>query len=383
MVSSLKFKNHYSAISNLQKSLLIEDCGCPIVDWRLTISEFLSMNLISKEIPLCLPLPSQGRGSSGGAKRTPFWILLFLFLSCQSNQLTHTPLTAKTNYNLSYQSDNQLIHSLLTANPKTQKLNLQLSIINSSSSPITIQHAEVEIQTSEGIRSAPLPDSASQTIIPPHSVEKLDLFYEPINDLFLHRTIQFKGDLEKEYLLPFNFIKNEEGKVVFEDTLFFQMEDRFFQNYLTDYGNESSLQLFKMEDQTVPGQPEIRNPEIHWQNVHSQLNLWRIKDTLNFSIRIFNQAEKTLALNPEKMALNINDITFTPSLSNKKQPDISSQGQNWLLRKGSRFAYTFQYMVSEEFEEIIWQPNALFWIKSSTPLLEKEVIFRKKAVAGP
>ncbi|MCB0846619.1 MAG: hypothetical protein KDE26_25395, partial [Bacteroidetes bacterium] len=222
----------------------------------------------------------------------------------------------------------------------------------------------------------------NKVMIPPESNQLISFHFQPVNSYPLHRKIDYHGDLKKRYYFPLSCIQAQSGLILSQESLRFYLSDSLYENYLTNWGKESSTRLYKFDlketffnGYSPLSPPEVRDEEIHLQNIHLRFQLWHFSDTLTCEWKITNQSEEAVYINPKQVLIE-NEGQILAPLPAKHKAEVSNLiDGKWVIRPGGKFQYRFRFKPEGILNNPVLSTSGILVGEKRKPLFYEDISF--------
>jgi hypothetical protein len=195
--------------------------------------------------------------------------------------------------------------------------------------------------------------------------ENYEIRYYPINSVDFYFRSGYRGDMKQQYSLKLDFIIDEEGKQLFDDTFTFKLADSAYQTYTTQLAREKHMQIFDFDFDSetfaanqidhlkniLPEDPHEHTvlaitPSLTIDQVIVNTLAYKHKDTLMIDVRMLNQGAHGIKVLLNESNVKIDGKTyvvvdhFSDSFENGRLPDVA-----YMFKPGTRLHLLLKYYV--------------------------------------
>ncbi|MEW6564588.1 MAG: hypothetical protein AB1404_03705, partial [Spirochaetota bacterium] len=184
---------------------------------------------------------------TSGAIALVFMLILLTHISCNSKTEMLPKLSEDSFlvFSSEYQTGGISISGQLGISKGTHQGTVLFAIQNNSKNSITIQSDTITIKSPMGYVNFPSNNSNGVFHIPHGSLKTCTIYYQIINNPILYQRFGLPGDIQDKYLIPVDFILNENGSTAASGTMQFTIAKELYQKYLEQYGIEHKLTSYE------------------------------------------------------------------------------------------------------------------------------------------
>ncbi len=144
----------------------------------------------------------------------------------------------------------------LKAHIPTNKFLLELETRNDSDSNFQLNYFQAALITKTGTRAYPITSNQSQTELNPGESIKDTLFFEPINNQWLYKQANLRGDFLDQYRFDPGSMFSESNE---QKTIFFHAETDDFNKYLLEYGTDKQAIVWNIDNRNKELSLAVKN----------------------------------------------------------------------------------------------------------------------------
>ncbi|MBN1599473.1 MAG: hypothetical protein JW894_14355 [Bacteroidales bacterium] len=253
---------------------------------------------------------------------------------------------------------------------KEGELILKLRVKNRSNRTISVEYNNCCLTVDTNRMTFPETVTKYKTVLPPEENEVYEMVYHPVNSLCLYNKINYRGDMKQYYTLNLDFIKDEEDRVIIDDTIRFKMAERSYQDYLSEHGKNAKIKLFDLDlnrDSFINLQEKYMEELLYSDAENSKIGItenslqisgtdlildnriirisgFQQSDTLYMEIGIINKGKEKLKVNLDSIKVNVQQRVYSPeSIRSEYFLYDQSADSAIILKQGARFFFLAKY----------------------------------------
>lgn len=265
----------------------------------------------------------------------------------------------------SYLSDKKVnISFQLRAKQSGDTLLFATCIENNSNDTLKLNPGELQIETQKNIRSDVAIYDDKKLNIFPKTADTFQFVFTPVNNLTLHNSINYNGDMDSVYYLNLDFIYNNNNRISFGEKVKFYLDNDIYTKFCKQFAKNERIALYQINNKDNlkkkltayleklnlirnkiddSNSLQISETDMLIGGIVIKINFYHLDSALYLKVKIINHGENVLIINPSQLSINDNNKVTSPQILSVHNSVQIKTKNGYPIIKGGRLELETKY----------------------------------------